>query len=77
MRIAYKVIVKTKPHGRYRRRCENIIKTNIKEAEKFKWICMAQDKGRWWAVVSKEMNLAPIKTYVFLEQVNGRQLVKD
>ena len=31
MRIAYKGIVKTSPHGRSRRRCENIIKKDVKE----------------------------------------------
>jgi len=72
MRIAYEVTVKTRTHGRSRRRCENITKDDAKENEKFNWICLAQDKGRWWAVVSKKMNLAPIKTYVFLEQVSDR-----
>ena len=67
MSTEYKVIVKTGSHRRSRRRC-----SDVKETEKFNWICLAQDKGRWWAVGGKEMNLAPIKTYVFLEQVSDR-----
>jgi hypothetical protein len=47
------------PLGRPRRRWEDNIKVDLKEARcgGMDWIELAQDRGRWWALVNAAMNL--------------------
>jgi hypothetical protein len=47
------------PLGRPRRRWEDNIKMDIREVgwEEMNWIELAQDRGRWWALVNAVMNL--------------------
>jgi hypothetical protein len=62
-RGAYRILVGRsevrRPLGRPRRRWEDNIKTDIQEVrwEGVDWIDMAQDRGRWRAVVNAIMNL--------------------
>jgi hypothetical protein len=62
-RIVYKVLVgKSKgrrPLGRPRRRCEDGIRTDLREIgwRGVDWIQLAEDRDRWRAVVSAVMNL--------------------
>jgi hypothetical protein len=62
-RKVYKVLVGKpegkSPLGRPRRRWEDGIRMDLREIGLggVKWIQMAQDRGRWWAVVSAVMNL--------------------
>jgi len=48
-----------RPLGRTRRRWEDIIKINLQEVEcrGMNWIKLAQDRDRWWALVTAVMNL--------------------
>ena len=48
-----------RPLGRRRRRWEDNIKMNLQEVGcgGMDWIDLAQDMGRWWALVSAVMNL--------------------
>ena len=48
-----------RPLGRRRRRWENNIKMDLKEVGcgVTDWIELAQDRDRWWALVSAVMNL--------------------
>ena len=45
--------------GRPRRRWEDNIKMNLQEVGcgSMNWICRAQDKDRWWAIVTAVMNI--------------------
>jgi hypothetical protein len=67
-RKVYKVLVGkpegSRPLGRPRRRWEDGVRMDLREIglEGVDWIPLAQDRGRWWAVVSAVMNfrvLAP------------------
>jgi hypothetical protein len=67
-RKLYKVLVGKpdgkRPLGRPRRRWEDGIRMDLREIGwgSVDWIQLAQDRGRWWAVVSAVMNrrvLAP------------------
>jgi hypothetical protein len=59
----YKVLVGKpegkRPLGRPRRRWEDEIRMDLREIglEGVDWIRLAQDRDRWWAVVSAVMNL--------------------
>jgi hypothetical protein len=50
-----------RPLGRPRRRWEDGIKMDLREigwgGGGAEWIHLAQDRGRWWAVVNAVMNL--------------------
>ena len=48
-----------RPLGRPRRIWENNIRVDLQEVEcrGMDWIELAQDKGRWWTLVSAVMNL--------------------
>jgi len=48
-----------RPLGRHRRRWENNIKMDLQEVgfRGMDWIELAQDRDRWWALVSTVMNL--------------------
>ena len=48
-----------RPVGRPRRRCEDNIKMDLQEVGGGcgEWMELAQDRDRWWALVSKVMNL--------------------
>jgi hypothetical protein len=51
-----------RPLGRPRRRWEDGIRMALREiglGGVVDWIRLAQDRDRWWAVVSAVMNLAP------------------
>jgi hypothetical protein len=62
-RKMYKVLVGKpegkRPLGRPRRRWEDGIRMDLRELGLggVDWIRLAQDRGRWWAVVSVVMNL--------------------
>jgi hypothetical protein len=62
-RRAYRVLVEKpegrRPLGRLRRRWEDNIKTDLREVGCgcVDWIGLAQDRDRWRALVSAEMNL--------------------
>jgi hypothetical protein len=62
-RKVYKVLVGKpegkRPLGRPRRRWEDGIKMDLREIGLggVDWIRLAQDRDRWWAVVSAVMNL--------------------
>jgi hypothetical protein len=62
-RKVYKVLVGKpegkRPLGRPRRRWEDGIRMDLREIglEGVDWIRLAQDRDRWWAVVSAVMNL--------------------
>jgi hypothetical protein len=63
-RGAYRVLVGKpegrRPLGRPRRRWEDIIKMGLREVGwggGIDWINLAQDRGRWWALVNTVMNL--------------------
>jgi hypothetical protein len=62
-RKVYKVLVGKpagkRPLGRPRRRWEDGIKMDLREIGlgDVDWIRLAQDRDRWWAVVSAVMNL--------------------
>jgi hypothetical protein len=62
-RDVYRVVV-GKPEGRRqlgrpRRRWEDNIKMDLQEVEcgGMDWIELAEDRGRWWALVNAVMNL--------------------
>jgi hypothetical protein len=60
-RDAYMVLVgkpeERRPLRRLRRRWEDNIKINLREVDWFMdWICLAQDRDRWRAVVNAVMN---------------------
>jgi hypothetical protein len=61
-RVAYRILV-TRPEGRrplprHRRRWENNIKMDLQDVgEGMDWIDLAQDRGRWRAVVNAVVNL--------------------
>ena len=48
-----------RPMGRPRRRWEDNIKMNLQEVggSRGDWMELAQDRDRWWALVSTVMNL--------------------
>jgi hypothetical protein len=48
-----------RPLGRPRRRWEDGVRVDLREIglEDVDWIRLAQDRDRWWAVVSAVMNL--------------------
>jgi len=48
-----------RPLGRPRCRWEDAIKMDLKEVgwQGLYWIDLAQDRGRWWALVNAVMNL--------------------
>jgi hypothetical protein len=62
-RKVYKIWVEKsegkRPLGRPRHRWEDGIRMDLREIglESVDWIRLAQDRGRWWAVVSAVMNL--------------------
>jgi hypothetical protein len=62
-RKVYKVLVgkpeRKRPLGRPRRRWEDGIRMDLREIGlgDVDWIQLAQDRDRWWAVVSAVMNL--------------------
>jgi hypothetical protein len=62
-RKVYKVLVRNpegrRPLGRLRRRWEDGIRMDLRETGLggVDWIRLAQDRYRWWAVVSAVMNL--------------------
>jgi hypothetical protein len=62
-RKVYKVLVGKpegkRPLGRPRRRWEDVIRMDLREIDLrgVDWIRLAQDRGRWRAVVSAVMNL--------------------
>jgi hypothetical protein len=62
-RGVYRVLVgrpeDKRPLGRPRRRWEDNIKLDLRETgiDVAKWIQLAQDRVRWWAFVSRVMNL--------------------
>jgi hypothetical protein len=62
-RKLYKVLVgrpkEGRPLGRPRRRWEHGIRIDLREIglRDMDWIRLAQDRDRWWAVVSALMNL--------------------
>jgi hypothetical protein len=62
-RGVYKVLVgrpeSKKPLGRPMRRWKDNIKMDLRETglDEANWIRLAQDRLRWWALVSKIMNL--------------------
>jgi hypothetical protein len=62
-RKVYKVLVGKpegkRPLGRPRRRLEDVIRMDLREIGLgyVDWIRLAQDRDRWWAVVSAVMNL--------------------
>jgi hypothetical protein len=61
-REAYRILIgkpeRRKPLGRPRRRWEDNIKMDVREAGcgGINWIDLAQDRGRWRAVVNAVMN---------------------
>jgi hypothetical protein len=62
-RGAYRVLAgkreRRRPHGRTRRRWEENIKRDLREVGwgNIDWIDLAQDRDRWWVLVSAVMNL--------------------
>ena len=62
-RSVYRILVRksegTKPLGRYKRRWEDNIKTDVQEAgfRGIDWIELGQDRDRWRVLVKAVMNL--------------------
>jgi hypothetical protein len=58
-RNVYRVLVGKRPLGRTRRRWEDEIRMDLREIGRRsgEWIQLAQDRGRWWALVNTVMNL--------------------
>jgi hypothetical protein len=52
-----------KPEERYRCRWEDNIKMDLQEVgcESMKWIDLAQERDRWWALVNAVMNFRVAK----------------
>jgi hypothetical protein len=63
MRNAYKIVV-GKPEGKgplriYRHEWEDNIRMDLEEIgrEDVDWVHLTQDRGQWWALVNKIMNI--------------------
>jgi hypothetical protein len=63
MRNAFNTLVgeseRIKPLGRTRRRCEDNIRLYLRKIGRkiVDWMHLAQDRGQWWAVVIKIVDL--------------------